>query len=89
MSKRPLTQAELELLREAVAKHAPELQPLVDDLVGGRIINGAEANALRIAVGRELCSTGVDAELGAVNDRGVELDDLIDRVADLSTLWDE
>ena len=84
---KPLTQDEQELLREAVANRAPELQPLVDKLVGGRILTGAEANALRDAIGDELAGSGVDA--GAINDRGVQLDHLIDRIADLSTLWDE
>jgi hypothetical protein len=62
-----------------VASHAPELQPLVEQLVG-RLFNGTEANA-REALGDELCSTGVDD--GAINDRGVLLDDLIDRIGRL------
>jgi hypothetical protein len=76
------------LLDEVVASRDPALRLLVADVAGGRILTIAEANELRNAVGNELANTGVDDDTGEVNERGVRLDDLIDRIARLSELHD-
>jgi hypothetical protein len=44
---------------------------------------------LRDAIGDELAATGIDRNTGAINERGRQLDDLIDLVAALSSLHDE
>jgi hypothetical protein len=76
-------------LDEVVADRDPDLRRIVEDAVGGRKLTSADANALRDAIGEELAETGIDAELGAVNDRGKQLDNLIDRIAALSELHGE
>jgi hypothetical protein len=78
---------ERSLLSEAVDSRAPELSPLVDKLDRGTRLSPEEANALRDAVGDELAATGVTD--GAINDRGLRLDDLIDRVGRASHLFDQ
>lgn len=88
VTKRTLTQEERALLDEVLASRDPVLRLLAAEMVGGRILTIAEANALRDAVGDELASTGVDEATGEVNERGVRLDDLIDRIARLSEFHD-
>jgi hypothetical protein len=85
---RRLTDEEQALLRDAVAGGDPELERVVSDLIRGEILGEADANALRDAIGDELARTGVDQEVGAVNERGRRLDALIDRVAAQSVLHD-
>lgn len=84
-----LTEEEQRLLDEVVADRDPELRELVADMLVGRRLTASEGNRLRDAIGEELAETGVDAEIGAVNERGKRLDDLIDRIAARSALHDE
>jgi hypothetical protein len=89
MNAAPLTHEEQALLSEVVEGRDPDLQRIVGNAVGGRQLSRADANVLRDAIGDELAETGVDVEIGAVGERGRLLDDLIDRVAALSELYDE
>ena len=82
----PLSSEEQALLNEVIAHRDPELQRLASDVVTGRRLTVPEANSLRDAIGDELAATGVDQEIGAVNERGRRLDDLIDRIAARSEL---
>jgi hypothetical protein len=70
-----LTREEIALLREAVAKHQPDLLPVVERVVNGRRLTNVEGNALRYAVGRE-----ISAEL---DPHSVKMDDLIDRIGQM------
>lgn len=88
MSRRQLTPEERALLDEVLTSRDPALRSLAADMLGGRILTTPEANELRDAIGDELVRTGVDADKGEVNERGVRLDDLIDRIARLSELHD-
>jgi hypothetical protein len=81
-----LSPEDLELLRESIDRHRPDLRTLVDDVVGGRRLSVDEANELRDAIADEIVTTGMDADVGAVNERGKRLDRLIDRIAQLSDL---
>jgi hypothetical protein len=76
-------------LDEVLASHDPMLRSLAADMLGGRILTIPEANQLRDAVGDELVNTGIDADKGEVNERGVQLDDLIDSIARLSEFHDD
>lgn len=89
MSRKALSAKDVELLRRVVDRHRPELSGLVDDLVSGRLLSVDEANDLRDALADELVQSGVDEELGAVNQRGKHIDLLIDRVAQRSALDSE
>jgi hypothetical protein len=53
------------------------------------VLTGEQANEVRDAVAEELMATGVDADTGAVNERGKQLDELISAVALASTLYDD
>lgn len=72
------------LLREAIERQRPELMSLVDSGLDGRVFSIHEADALRDAISSELAVSGVDADVGAVNERGKRLDALIDHVAAMS-----
>lgn len=74
------------LLREAINRHQPRLMPLVDEALAGRVLSIDEADVLRDVLGSELAVSGVDPEIGAINERGKRLDALIDRVATMSEL---
>jgi hypothetical protein len=78
-----------DLLYQAVRRQNESLLPLLDRALAGAILTIDQANALRSAVGDELEATGVDPELGAVNERGKQLDALIDLVAQMSELDQE
>lgn len=84
----PLNDREAEMLTAALAARRPDLVGLVGDLGSGRRLLVGEAEALQDAVVAELAASGVDPEVGAVNKRGVQLDRLIDRIAELSELND-
>lgn len=88
MSSSPLTNEESDLLNEVVAHREPFLRRIRDELQAGRRLSSADADELRNAIGEELAETGVDAVRGDINERGVQLDDLIDRVGALSELYD-
>jgi hypothetical protein len=81
-----LTPIERTLLAEALADRL-DLEPLARSLDAGEVLSVDEANLLRDAVGDELTRTGV--EKGVVNERGIRLDDLIDRIAQISGMWRE
>jgi hypothetical protein len=68
-----LTPEEFTLLRKAVARHQPDLLPLVDEAVNVRMLTNREGNDLRDVVGLE-----ISAEL---DDYSLKMDDLIDRIA--------
>jgi hypothetical protein len=74
------------LLREAINRHQPRLMLLVDEALAGRVLSIDEADVLRDVLGSELAVSGVDPEIGAINERGKQLDALIDRVATMSEL---
>lgn len=88
MTAPPLTDRERALLEEATAGCDPALRALAGDVGRGRILTIPEANLLREAIGDELTQSGIDAEAGAVNDRGRRLDDLVDRIGARSALHD-
>jgi hypothetical protein len=81
-----LSETQRDLLYEAVRRQNEKLVPLLDRALSGSILTIEDANAIRSAIGDELAATGVDPEFGAVNDRGKQLDTLIDRVAQMSEL---
>jgi hypothetical protein len=81
-----LSTDERALLIEAVDNRSPRLSPVVAKLDRGTRLSAEEADALRLAVGEELAATGVKG--GAINDRGVRLDALIDRIGRASHLFD-
>jgi len=83
-----LTPEERELLNQVVAGRDVALRSLAQAVAAGRILTIPEANALRDAIGDELAESGVDADVGAVNERGRRLDALIDRIGALSALRD-
>ena len=76
------------LLLEAVHAHRPDLRPLVDDLMTGeRRLSADEGNALREAVGADLAVTGFD-ETYEPTARGRALEDLIDKLARVTAVFD-
>jgi hypothetical protein len=83
-----LTTEEQTLLMEAVDGYQPALRPLVDELIAGeRRLTADEGNALRDAVTDELARTGFDA-VWEPNERGRALEDLIDRLARVTAVFD-
>lgn len=88
MTESKLTSEERELLEQVVARRDPALRTLVRDVAAGRLLTTAEAVALRDAVGDELAKSGIDESFGAVNERGKRLDELIDRIGALSSMYD-
>ena len=82
MSRRLLTRDDETLLRDTLKLKRPDLLPLIDEAMAGRILSVDEANEIRDAVGDEL---EVD-DAGALTARGRRLDDLIDAVARVSEL---
>lgn len=88
MNARPLSSKERALLASAIEGCGRSLELLAAKLSSGELLTAKEAEMLRNAVGDELARTGVDAELGAINDRGRRLDELIDRIGELSTLYE-
>jgi hypothetical protein len=88
MTQSTLSHEERQLLNDVVRNRDPALGHLVDELCRGSRLTVDEANTLRDAIGDELARTGVDEEVGAINERGRRLDDLIDRVAALNALYD-
>ena len=79
---------EIDLLNEVVEPRRLELGRILESLLSGRKLSIDHANALRDAIGEEIARTGVDPDFGAVNERGKQLDHLIDRVAQFSELHD-
>jgi hypothetical protein len=76
------------LLSQAVARHRPELLPLVGELVAGeRRLSASEGNALREAVGQELTGSGFTADWTAT-DRGWALENLIDKLGHVTAVFD-
>ncbi len=69
----------LDLLREAVGFQRPDLLPLVDEVVQGRL-KAKEKNELRLAVGLELAQSGF-GENYEPNERGRQLELLVDELA--------
>ena len=88
MNARPVSSKERALLASAIEGCGRSLELLAAKLSSGELLTAKEAEMLRNAVGDELARTGVDAELGAINDRGRRLDELIDRIGELSTLYE-
>lgn len=82
-----LSSDEHALLMEVVTSRAPELSPLVTQLAEGRRVTAVDTKPTARCPRPRTAATGIDASVGAVNDRGVRLDDLIDRIARLSDLW--
>lgn len=84
-----LREREVLLLRDST-KHlrAGERGVLRVAVAGHRRLTAAEADTLRDAIFTELAQTGVDVSSGEINDRGRELDDLIDRIGRMSELSD-
>jgi hypothetical protein len=83
-----LTSEERALLVEAIKGSQPALLPLIDELVAGeRRLTADEGNALRDAVTDELARTGFAAECEP-NDRGRALEDLIDKLARVTAVFD-
>lgn len=78
-----LSDDERELFSEVIASR-PAVAPLADQLFAGDTLSAVDADRLRSAIVDELAATGVTD--GAINERGVQLDDLIDRVWQLSDL---
>lgn len=90
MDKPPLlTEEARELILGAITRQRPDLLPVLEEGLAGRTLSAEEANEIRDAIGDELMATGIDAEVGAVNERGKQLDDLIDYVARISSVFDE
>jgi hypothetical protein len=77
MSER-LAPAQMDLLREVVEKHAPALLPLLE---GGRIfaLSDDDAAAFSAAIADEFIATGLQAD-DEPNDRGLALEELVDKV---------
>ena len=71
-----LSDESTQLLREAVAKHNPELLPLVGQL-GVTPLTCEQREALRGAVSTEFCITGL-REDDEPNQRGLDLEEVID-----------
>ena len=83
-----LTPEEHALLLETVDAHRPDLRLLVAELVTGeRRLSADEGNALREAVGEDLMLTGFD-EAYEPTDRGRALEDLIDKLARVTAVFD-
>jgi hypothetical protein len=83
-----ITAQEEMLLREAVGRSQPALSSLVDELVADvRRLTADEGNALRDAVGTELVCSGF-AEDWEPNDRGLALEDLIDKLGRVTAVFD-
>lgn len=84
--KRTLSRHEEALLADILSRRALHAQRVLERLLRGERLGVSEANVLRDAVGNELMETGVDPTVGAVNERGRLLDDLIDHIAAMSEL---
>jgi hypothetical protein len=83
MSRRAFTPDDEALLREVVAKHRPDLLPLLEEAATGLVLTVSEANKLQDAVADEFGATPLD-ELGGLTEAGIRLDHLIDSVAHAS-----
>ena len=77
-SQRRITPDELQQLRDIVAKHEPELSPLVDKLPNA-LLTAEEREALRGAIADELIVAGLDSD-SEPNKYGFILESLIDRL---------
>jgi hypothetical protein len=75
---------EVALLREAVERHAPELAPLLQS-VEKRMLTEDERERLRAALSDELAASGLH-ENDEPNQRGLQIEDLIDRLGHLREL---
>ena len=80
MSRRAFTRNDEALLRKIVAKHRPDLLPLLEEAATGLVLTVSEANKLQDAVADEFGATPLD-ELGGLTAAGIRLDHLIDSVA--------
>lgn len=80
---RPLSADEYQLLESVVREHAPALRALLEKIRLRDLLSDDEREALREAIADELGARGIDGE-GHINDYGVRLDDLIDRVGHVS-----
>jgi len=80
VSRRAFTSDDEALLRKVVAKHRPDLLPLLEEAEAGRVLTVSEANKLQDAVADEFGATPLD-ELGGLTAAGIRLDHLIDSVA--------
>jgi len=78
---KPLSAEELDLLKVSLERKAPKLLEKVDLLDKG-LIDVDTVNDMRGAVGSELAGWGFDKD-GDINEYGMRLEDLIDRLADL------
>lgn len=79
-----LSADERSLLGEALSTR-PDLEPLVQSLDAGELLSEGDADRLRSAVGDAIGRTGV--EDGVINERGIRLDNLIDRIGQISGMW--
>ena len=86
MSRRAFTPDDEALLREVVAKHRPDLLPLLEEAATGLVLTVSEANKLQDAVADEFGATPLD-ELGGLTAAGIRLDHLIDSVARASHIY--
>lgn len=82
----PLKETEAHLLTAVVEARRPDLMHVVEDMRLGRRLSIPDAEALQDTLAEALMSEGTDPELGVVNPYGVQLDRLIDRIADLSEI---
>jgi hypothetical protein len=73
-----------DLLREAVMRNAPTLEPLLP-IVGKRLLTENEREHLRAALADELAATGLTDE-DEPNQRGLQIEELIDRLGHLSEM---
>jgi regulator of RNase E activity RraA len=80
VSRRAFTSDDEALLSKVVAKHQPDLLPLLEEAAAGRVLTVSEANKLQDAVADEFGATPLD-ELGGLTAAGIRLDHLIDSVA--------
>ena len=71
----------MELLREVVDRHGPELRPLLDR-VGTHPLSRDEREALRGALADELVARGLDDD-DEPNAYGLEIEAAIDRLGEL------
>ena len=77
-SQRKISPDELQQLRDIVARHEPELSPLVDKLPNA-ILTAEEREALRGTVAVELVDAGLDSD-SEPNKYGFFLESLIERL---------